>query len=147
MTLDPDDGWQLEQDNDSDGRWRQIRWRLPAAAIHAALFGPAEADPTRAGDQWEAQGALLLSDVTLLDDQLVATTLILHPEADPHQARLKVIVTTEQAWPAALQARLQINHHDFIAALTDGAASFSGLALEELLEGLSLALEHTPPVA
>jgi|GEM_PF-3736528 len=144
MALEPNNGWQMEIDIDARGHWRQVRWRLPAASIQYALFGPPETGASRAGERPVEQSALLLSDVTVLDDQLVATTLIVHAEGATGQVRLNALITAEQDWPPGVQAHLQIGNRTLTTAITGGAADYPGLSLDELLLGISLSIERHP---
>ena len=66
-----DAGWEAHVENDDAGRWRRLTWKLSGAGLRDAVSG-GTGGATRAPRRSPAQSILLLSDVLVLEGELLA---------------------------------------------------------------------------
>jgi len=140
----PGAGGEAQVENDAAGRWQRLTWRLTPDALRAALSGGAASRATRAPRRSAAQSVLLLSDVLVLEGELLATNILARSEPAGDGLSLEVLVTTEREVPPGLVCQLTTVARTHAVPLSGASATFSNVRPAEIEGGLTIRLERTP---
>jgi len=141
----PELGWDAQIDYDEGGRWQRLTWRLPAAALRQALTGPGAGRSARAPRLTSGRSVLLLSDVQVLEGELLATNVLAHPEPGSDSLSLEVIVTTERDVTPNLVCRLTSVARSHSIPLSSSGAVFNQVRPAEINGGLTISFERPAP--
>lgn len=144
--LNFESGWEAKVESDETGRWQRLTWRLSGHGLAQVLAGHGQAGAEAA--RWPGlPGVLLLSDVHVLDDGLLATNVLARAEPGGEGLRLEVLVTTERGAALELVCRLTTNARAHAVPLTGAAAIFSHVRPAEIEGGLTISLERSGSAA
>ena len=139
-------GWEAQVESDAEGRWQRLTWRLPAAGLGAALSGSASRG-TRAPRRSPAASVLLLSDVLVLEGELLAANILARSEPTGEGLSLEVLITTERDVPPGLVCQLTTVARTHAVPMGGGAAVFNNVRPAEIDGGLTIHLVRTLPAA
>ena|SRR5437867_1321648 len=135
-------GWEAHVENDSAGRWRRLTWQLSGAGLREAVSGGTTGGATRAPRRSPAQSILLLSDVLVLEGELLATNILAMAEPAGEGLSLQVVVTAERERALELVCQLTTVARTHSVPLSGAGAIFNKLLPTEIEGGLTIRLER-----
>ena len=140
-------GWEAQVEYDETGRWQRVIWHLSGSGLRQVLPGRGPGSPTRPLRWPGVTGVLLLSDVQVLEDGLLATNVLARAEPTAEELSLEVLVTIGRGAAPALVCRLTTNARAHSVPLTGPAAVFTHVRPAEIDGGLTLSLERSGSAA
>ena len=143
----PQSSREAEVEYDETGRWQRLIWRLSGPELRQALPRQGLGNTTRTSRWPGVIGVLVLSDVHMLEDGLLATNVLARAEPAGEGLSLEVLVTIGSGMAPALVCRLTTNARSHSVPLTSTAAVFTHVRPAEIDGGRTLSLERSGSAA